>query len=320
MTTKKWGETFLKTGLPLEHLTITTFSGLGWDCEPRYEYVRPNRKGDQVCFEIDFIASPPSDPAGNLNLLIECKYHDEQRFWFFLPCTTVDQLAQYGALSAGGDLESDAEVLHYAPYVPLRNKRRHSLISLAPKSIWGVTVSRAGRREENSIKEALDQLAFAFVPFCLDRLYSFCQYTPVAVIPVIVTTARLFRLRPDVREIATIRGAHRPEEIADELSGTWCYYAPRGELLEHNHTQIEHWRKTHKEINFRGLDGQLARLWSGPHWVMIVTVDALAEVASIIHKTFLALPKNFSSNKRLRDTIEACAAHRRARFRTNEEG
>ena len=318
MAIRRWGETFLKTGLPLEHLAITTLSGLGWSCEPRYEYVRPNLKGERVWFELDLVASSPFDPAGDLNLLIECKYHDEQRFWFFLPCTTVDHLAQYGALSAGGDLESDAEVLHYAPYVPLRNKRRHSLISLAPKSVWGANVSRAGSREENSIKEALNQLGFAFVPFCLDRLYSFCRYTPEAVIPAIVTTARLFRLRSDVRDIATIRDAHGPEEIADELPWTWCYHAPRGELLEHNDAQIEHWRETHREVRYRGLDDQLANLWSGPHWVMIVTIEALAAVAAAVHKTFLALPKNFSGNKRLHSAVEEFASLRRAKFRTEK--
>jgi hypothetical protein len=315
MTTQKWGETFLKTGLPLEHLAITTLTGLGWSCEPRYEYVRPNREGEHVWFELDLVAHSPDDPAGDLTLLIECKYHDEQRFWFFLPCTTVDHLAQYGALSAGGDLESDANVLHYAPYVPLRSRRRHSLISLAPKSVWGANVSRAGVREENSVKEALDQLGFAFVPFCLDGLYSFCRFTPTAVIPVIVTTARLFRLRPNVQDIGVIRGARGPEDIADELPWTWCYHAPRGQLLDHNNEQIEHWRENHEGVSFKGLDAQLADLWSGPHWVMVVTIEALAAATSAVHKAFLELPKNFSGNERLRKAVYEYVEYRREKFR-----
>ena len=198
--------------------------------------------------------------------------------------------------------------------MPLRSRRRHSLISLAPKSVWGANVSRAGSREENSIKEALNQLGFAFVPFCLDRLYSFCRYTPEAVIPAIVTTARLFRLRPEVRDITTIRDARGPEEIADELPWTWCYHAPRGELLDHNDAQIEQWRETHREVRFKGLDDQLANLWSGPHWVMIVTIEALAAAAVAVQKAFLALPKNFSGNERLRHAVEEFASIRRAKF------
>ena len=251
MATRKWGEALLKSGLPLEHLAITTLTALGWSCEPKYEYERSNRDGESKWFELDLIAWGPPGKTGDLNLLVECKYHDEQRSWFFLPCTTVDHLAQYEAMSAGDDLEGDGSVLHYTPYLPLREPDRRSLISLAPKSVWGVSVSRAGVREENSVKEALDQLAFAFVPFCLDRLYSFCRYTPEAVIPALVTTSRLFRLRPDRYDIKTIRDASRPEDIADELPWTWCYYAPRRQLLDHNNAQIERWRERHADVRFK---------------------------------------------------------------------
>lgn len=315
MANRRWGETFLKTGLPLEHLAITTLSSLGWSSEPRYEYVRPNRKGEPAWFEVDLVAYAPPDSRGTLNFLVECKYHDKQRFWFFLPCNTVDHLAQYGALSAGGDLEADENVLHYAPYLPIRGRKRHSLISLAPKSVWGANVSRAGSREENSIQEALDQIGYAFVPFCLDRLYSFCQFVPEAVIPAVVTTARLFRLRPEIRDIASIHNAAGPEAIADELPWTWCYYAPRGRLLDHNNVQIERWRERHSEVRFGGLDEQLARLWSGPHWVMIVRIDELASAAKAVHDAFLLLPKDFTANERLARAVNEFAVLRRARFR-----
>jgi hypothetical protein len=97
-----------------------------------------------------------------LALLTECKYHDEQRFWFFLTCTTVDHQAQYGAMSAGTDFEEDCEVVHYAPYVPLIEPARHTLVKLAPRSVWGVNVSQTGQREENVVHTAFEQLAFAF--------------------------------------------------------------------------------------------------------------------------------------------------------------
>lgn len=316
MPKKKWGETFLKTGLPLEHLALTTLTGLGWSCEPKYEYQRFNRKRELTWFELDLIAYAPRARRGDLNLLIECRYHDEQRFWFFLPCTTLDHEAQYGALSAGSDLDADSNVLHYAPYVPLRGRSRHALISLAPRAVWGTSVSRSGAREENAIHEALEQLGYAFVPFCLEWLYSFCTYSPVAVVPAIVTTAKLFRLRAEVQNVTTIRNASGPEEIADELPWTWCYYAPRGQLLEHNHTQIELWREEHSDVHFAGLDDQLANLWCGPHWVMVVTIDALAGAARELHSKFLQLPKDFSGNGRLKRAVEAFAAVRRKRFRS----
>ncbi len=70
----KWGESFLKSGLPLEHLTLMIFNSFGWDCEPKYEYRRLNREGDSSWFELDLIAySPYSKKNGNLEFLVECK-------------------------------------------------------------------------------------------------------------------------------------------------------------------------------------------------------------------------------------------------------
>ena len=251
MATRKWGEALLKSGLPLEHLAITTLTALGWSCEPKYEYERSNRDGESKWFELEFIAWGRPGKTGDLNLLVECKLPRRQKIWFFLPCTTVITLLSTKPCRP----ETIWKEMGASFTIPLTflcaSQIRRSLISLAPKSVWGVSVSRAGVREENSVKEALDQLAFAFVPFCLDRLYSFCRYTPEAVIPALVTTSRLFRLRPDRYDIKTIRDASRPEDIADELPWTWCYYAPRRQLLDHNNAQIERWRERHADVRFK---------------------------------------------------------------------
>jgi len=78
------------------------------------EYRRANREGELRWFKHDVIAYSPESGNGDLELLVECKYHDESRFWFCLPCETEDHLAQYGALSAGENLYSDSAVLHSA--------------------------------------------------------------------------------------------------------------------------------------------------------------------------------------------------------------
>lgn len=86
MSKKKWGESFLKSGLPLEHLTIVTFRSLDWNCRPRVEYTRENRNGEKTWFEIDLEASSyETNKDTSLSFLVECKYHDLNRFWFFLP-------------------------------------------------------------------------------------------------------------------------------------------------------------------------------------------------------------------------------------------
>ena len=104
MSGQKWGESFLKSGLPLEHLTLLALKSIGWACELHYEYRRPNREGEAQWFEHDIIAYSPASEDADLVLPVECKYHDESPFWFFLPCETDDHLAQHGALSAGENL------------------------------------------------------------------------------------------------------------------------------------------------------------------------------------------------------------------------
>ena len=56
MAKGKWGESFLKSGLPLEHLTMVTLKNKGWQCEPGIEVFRPNRERKRKWFELDLEA------------------------------------------------------------------------------------------------------------------------------------------------------------------------------------------------------------------------------------------------------------------------
>lgn len=321
MTSRKWGETFLKSGLPLEHLAVTVLSGLGWRCQPRWEYLRHNREGDLRYFEIDLAASADSEASPDeLVLLTECKYHDEQRFWFFLPCSTEDHKAQYGAMSAGQDPEADEEVLHFGPYDPLKEPKAHTLIDLAPQSVWGVTLSESGERQDNALATALEQLSYAWVPFGLQHAYHFCSSVPTALIPMVVTSARLFRMRPDVQRIDTIRQARAPLDVADEVPWTWCYYPASGDVLDHNHQAIDDWKRLHKGIRWPGLTDRLAHLWTGLHWALIVNVEHLASATTRLRSTFESLPKNHTPSTRLWATIERSAAKKRRARRKKSGG
>ena len=75
MSKAKWGESFLKTGLPLEHLAIVTLKSLEWDCNPHIEYERKNRENNVEWFELDCAASSPQmNKETELSLLIEQQY------------------------------------------------------------------------------------------------------------------------------------------------------------------------------------------------------------------------------------------------------
>ncbi len=313
MAIQKWGESFLKSGLPLEHLTLLALKSISWECELHYEYFRLNREKQQRRFEHDVIAYSPNLENNDLRLLIECKYHDESRFWVFLPCDTEDHLAQYGALSAGENLNVNSAVIHSAPYECLSNPESESLLSLAPKCVWGVTVSMDGTRQPNAVEEATKQLGFGFVPYCLERYYGFHNSSAISTLPVIVTSARLFRLKPTINSFEAVRHASSPNEIADELPWLWYYHAPNGDLLDHNMDEIDAYKKQSKYAGKKPVAEQLLSLWTFPHWIAVLNIDAVASAVTQLYDDFISLPKNFSGDKIIAAIWKEWARERAAR-------
>lgn len=248
-------------------------------------------------FEHDVIAYSPDSNTGDMELLVECKYHDDSRFWFFLPCETEAHLSQYGAFEAGENLYVDSVVFHSAPYQMFAQPNSKTILPLAPMCVWGVTVSRDGTRQPNSVEEATKQLANGFVPFCLDRLYSFNQIHAVSVLPIIVTSANLFRLRPNIRNLEKIRSAVVPTDIADEVGWLWYYHAPNSELILHNMDAIQIYEKNNHYAKWKKISEQIDGLGFLPHWILVANIESLATAVSTVYKTFSVAPKDFSGNR-----------------------
>jgi hypothetical protein len=320
MTGGKWGESFLKSGMPLEHLALLALQSIDWTCELHVEYRRLNRDGELKWFEHDVIAYSPESEEGTLQLLMECKYHDESRFWFFLPCETEDHLAQYGALSAGEDLYEDSAVIHCAPYEMLREPKRRALLPLALQCVWGVTVSNDGTRQDNAVEAATKQLAFGFVPFCLESFYGFNRSSAVGALAVIVTSARLFRLRPDIRSLEKVRSARAPDEVAEEVSWLWYYHAPSGDLLSDNMDAIDGYKSGNRFARRKAVADQLLALWSFPHWIAVANIEALATAVQTIYRQFLTLPKDFSGDRLIARIWKERAAERARKRRAHARG
>lgn len=299
MATSKWGESFLKSGLPLEHLVIMTFNSLGWECSPHYEYRRKNREGENAWFEIDVVAYSPMKTFDDLRLLVECKYHDTSRFWFFLPCVTTSHTAIYHALEAIDTVETNDRVFHYAPFPVLSNPSSPSALELATKSLWGVVVAADGTKQDNAIETAIHQLGYAFVPYALENQYSLTTNRPTALLPVVVTNAKIFRLKPDITDLERIREGSSPTEVADQLEWTWCYYAPNGALLDHNLDLIDEHINEYGLKKYPFIENQLTELWASPSWIAVVNIDALSTAVGEIYKHFLALKKNYQFLGRL---------------------
>ena len=149
MSSRKWGESFLKSGLPLEHITILEFKKLGWNISPRVQVLRSTLEEGLSWFEIDLEAeSPYGNEDTELSFFVECKYHDPARFWMFLPHEPTRWAF-------------DDRILNIGPIQTLSDPKANSFLDLAPVSSWGIVLSKSGEKQENAFQKAVYQLAGA---------------------------------------------------------------------------------------------------------------------------------------------------------------
>ena len=314
MSGAKWGESFLKSGLPLEHLSQVTFRSIKWYCSPHFEYRRLNREKEHVWFDVDLVATCPTANAhAELEVLVECKYHDLSRYWFFLPH------------ESDGRWCFDDRVLNCGPYQILRDPKANSCLPLAPTSTGGIVVSKDGTKQENAVATAVEQVANAFVHRCLSTMFRYnidyhnvmdprdeLTFVPdaTALVPMIVTNAALYRLRPEVTNLDVIRNAVAPIDVAEEMDWTWYYYDTPISLALQNRDAIDEHLKNEAELIYRFpyLEDAIRRFDERPNWIAVVNIRALAKAATAIADHFqtlktkpvtsLILPR--ASNKRRR--------------------
>ena len=293
MNRGKWGESFLKSGLPLEHLTQVTFRSAGWSCSRQYEYARSDKEG--VWFEVDLVASSPNfNKDTGLEVLVECKYHDLSRHWFFLPHDSQGRWC------------FDDRVLNCGPYQTLRNPRSNTFLPLAPQSSGGIVVSEDGTKQDNAVHTAIEQVVNAFVPRCLSHMFQYnidfhnvitaedeLRFVPeaTALIPMVVTNAKLYRLKPEITDLHVIRAAAEPKDIADEVPWTWCYHEAPSVLCHQNHAAIERHVVEQAELVYRfpHITDELYRFIDRPNWLAVVNISALSDTISTIEKQFVSL-------------------------------
>lgn len=281
--TKKWGESFLKSGLPLEHLTAVTLRKLGWSVEANEEFLRRNEEGAKTWFELDMFASRHVGSRDTeLGFLVECKYHEASRFWMFLP-------------DDGGGFLSDAFLLNCGPVQTLRRPTKNTFLDLAPHSTAGVVVSQDGVKQENAIHKAIQQLSHGFAPYLVERLLTF-NFHPAppslpwatATVPVIVTNAELYRLRPEINDLDVIRQATSPADIADHVGWMWCRHSNSYELRDTNIATIEEQLGRYSDEVKRAPATKecLVGFIDRPHWIAVVNIRALAQMATVVAETF----------------------------------
>lgn len=224
---KSWKDALLGTGLPLEHDVKKYLESR--DCIARFEYsyLKPDELRLEKQFSYDVDASLIRPPHF-VNLMVECKYRHPAVRWIFTP----DDYGGPDELYPNAFLHPfDHFVRGTFPFAGSFPRQ------LAPCCSKGVELTPDGANDK-SITQALSQLAFAFAPHVADAIEhqarrllgsEFIFYH----VPVIATTAQLFRLRDGVT-LDSIRGASEVEDVATEEDCLVLKYQAGVELRQHN--------------------------------------------------------------------------------------
>jgi len=230
----------------------------------------------------------------DLAFLIECKYHDSSRYWFFLP------------LESSGRWYFNDRALNCAPYQTLNKPRAESVLDLAPGSSGGIVISEDGTKQDNAVHTAIQQLVNGYVPISLSKMFGYnldfrnvwkpedeLSFTPwvTALVPMAVTNAGLYRLKPEIAHLKTIRKAAKPSDIADEVDWTWCYHDPSRSLMRQNLAAIEAHKEREAEriYRFPSVEERMHDFADRPNWVAVVNVKALSKVATSLLDHFTSL-------------------------------
>jgi hypothetical protein len=112
-----------------------------------------------------------------------------------------------------------------------------------------------------------------------------------ALIQMVVTNAKLYRLKPEVTDLNVIRTASEPSDVADEVPWTWCYHEVPSALWDQNRDAVKRHMVGQAELVYRfpHIEDELYRFIDRQNWIAVVGISAPANTVSTIEKHFLSL-------------------------------
>ena len=212
MQNNKWKDYILKSGLPLEFEVKKTLDKLGFWSRNEFAYVRQNEDDIQTEFSYD-IDSEILIKEHCFELLIECKYRDESTNWLFLPEEYNDSTRGIGTT----DFRNTNDFFYpkkYPDFFKMLN-----FIKVSPLCSKGIEICTTGQNPK-TIDQAISQVSYAMVDKVILAMEKQLKADDEELfiyhhVPVIVTTANLFRLNKNVT-IDNIKKSNEIEEIASK--------------------------------------------------------------------------------------------------------
>lgn len=288
---KSWKEVFLSSGIPLEYSVSRVLEELeGWG-PSEFRYEREDANGITRVFSVD-VHSSHIDTQRNvwLETLVECKYRHDGTRWVFTP-------RQYELMSEDfGDLFVTLD--HCCPERKLN--RAHVSGFRGEYALCGKGIELLpGEANPKTIEQAVQQLRHAVVAKASDAIVHqvdglLGQPTPLFVIvPIIVTTAELWRLKPGCT-VEDVRGAGEIGEVADRQDLLVLHDEPdnldRRESLRRFYADLDEAQREKLDVALRANSRMGAAHYLDlfasrqPFLFLIVTYDRFASAAGNLYK------------------------------------
>ncbi len=201
-----WKDHILKSGLPLEYEVKQFLASHGCISRFEYSYIKKDETSIPKEFSYDLDAAYIQGPH-YVDLMIECKYRHRSTNWVFVP-------EEYG----GPDEVYPNSFLHPNSHF---SKAKFPYTSTFPVELGklcskGIELTTSGA-DPKTIHQATAQLSYAFAERLAEGMVNQIEKLLGGMmfyhLPIVVTTANLYRLRDSV-DIRTIESARRIEEVA----------------------------------------------------------------------------------------------------------
>jgi len=215
-----WKNSALSSGGPFEFETYRFFDNQGADCFIDSQYDRFDEEGDSKQFSFDVLADFNHQESNILTeFLVECKYVHQSRDWLMIPWTKHDMYRNLHHCFLFDDLGSDNI---FDPDVSL-NYRNNNLFNNVPVCAKGIEIGETGNREynESQLTKAIYQIGYGSIAKAFEeyqsKIFGLGDFNRKLMrVPVILTTAKLKVLKPDVT-LKQFLASNNDQELTNEL-------------------------------------------------------------------------------------------------------
>jgi hypothetical protein len=291
---KSWKDALLSSGIPLEQAIHQKVKSLGIDLVKEYSYQRKTEEGKLEDFSVDCYFQHFIDDLC-LEYFVEAKYAYDNKIWIFKPQKFSERFSE--------------DLVSQDLYITLMNKSNvtYSPLKFVDKALEtisshlcdnGIVIEKDKKsHDRHEIKRGIEQLRYALIHRTVELLKdsifgSVNQNNVIILIPIIVTTAKIWRLK-EIGDgiISSIKESEELSEIAEEKDYIVLFNPPNNENSSYSLSLFETIFKNEQDRSFIDLlknifprlDGYLYNFIirfheEKPNYFIVVNYDYFSEL------------------------------------------